>query len=217
MVNDGTYLKSDGNTSLGADDGIGLAIALNIADGKMKHGPLRIIVTTDEEHGLTGATNLDSKYYTDINYLINIDSETEGEITVSTAFSDAAKFTKQYSAAARTKDTSCKIAISGLQSGHSGLDIDKGRLNGGIAIGKVLNKLEKVFCDSYKELYNEGIEVVAVHAGLECGAFASANKDLNMVAVGPTITDPHSVNEMVEIASIQKVWELLEHVLANIS
>ena len=62
VINDGKYLKSDGKTSLGGDDGIGVAIMECIAEGKMSHGPLRLIITTDEEQESTGAMNLDKKY-----------------------------------------------------------------------------------------------------------------------------------------------------------
>ena len=76
--------------------------------------------------------------------------------------------------------------------------------------------LEKIMRKSYKKLFGKDMKVIAVHAGLECGTFAKYNNELDMVAIGPTITDPHSINEKIEISSIEKVWSLLKETLINI-
>ncbi len=387
-VNDGTYLKSDGNTSLGADDGIGISMILCIADGMADHGPLRLIITTDEEDTMSGAFNLDKKYITDIEYLINVDSETEGEVCVSTACSDVSDFTKEYKPADMTKEKAYQIELKNLAGGHSGIEIDKNHLNGGMEMGVVLNaiqnkeidfelksitggtaknaimssvssvicidnadseklndvinncrdglkekgastdpdmelllsevapddnfvlpanekssvltflkefkngirtmsqyieglvecsanlgiidvkpsgfqalvmsrssnddreeeqlneqkelaksldfditidhgvdaweykpdnKLELLARESHKSLFGTDIKVLAVHAGLECGIFAKYNDRLNMIAIGPTITEVHSIEEKIEISSIEKVWSLLADMLIKIS
>ena len=78
-------LKADG-TSLGADDGIGVAMALFVANpgNKVDHGPLRLLITTNEEDGMTGAANLDARHL-DGKYLVNLDNEVVGQFINSCA------------------------------------------------------------------------------------------------------------------------------------
>ena len=84
IICDGKTITAD-RTTLGGDDGIGVAIALSIlADKEAKHGPIEGIFTVDEETGMTGAINIDPSIV-DAKYLINLDSETEGEIAVGCA------------------------------------------------------------------------------------------------------------------------------------
>ena len=386
VVNDGETLKSDGKTSLGGDDGIGVAIMECVAEGKMSHGPLRLIITTDEEDGMSGAKGLDKKWVKDAEYMINLDDELEGEIVISSASHSGFEFSKEASSENSKGNMGLEIKVKGLTGGHSGDEIHKGRLNGILALGKVLDNLKKSdidyqlnsmeggtatnaipasakaiicidkkdmdkvnrscdktldqlkkdhkdtdpdmtievskskmidkalsqsdlecvldFCqnlmdgvytmskdieglvesssnlgivkidadsislqgsyrsssvamrkeinaldkklaaslnmkftsddsanawpakkdnslrdlaaDKYKEIFSEDLNVIAIHAGLECGEFADANPDLNIISMGPTVKDPHSVNETIEIQSIAKVWKLLEGILAGI-
>ena len=386
-VNDGTWLKTDGSTSLGADDGIGIALILCIADGKADHGPLRLIITTDEETSMSGTNNMDPSLLTGVRYLINVDSETEGELCVSSACGDKAYFTKGFEAAHQSKEKTVQIRLHGLSGGHSGLAIGKNLLNAGMEMGSILNtilnadidfelkslkggladnaimnsvtavicideadsvalsaiidsrreqlkeagsetdpelkldisdataeddavlpaserdavltffteykngvktmspsipglvesssnlgiveispesirfavmsrssnadreagqlneqqtladkleynieiintgdawdykpdsKLERHFREAYQDLFGTGLSIVAVHAGLECGTYAKYNPDMDIVSVGPTVVDAHSVNEKLEISSIRKVWDLLTTVLVQI-
>ena len=87
-------LTADG-TSLGSDDGAGVAIIMTALQGKMKHGPLRVLITVDEEDGMEGAFNMDPSWVNGADYLINIDNETSDEVLVSTAAGDAIEITKQ--------------------------------------------------------------------------------------------------------------------------
>lgn len=81
---DGNYLRAKG-TSLGADDGIGVAIILAVLDDKEnKFPPIEALFTSDEENGMNGALAIDGKLFKG-KKLINLDSETEGELTVSCA------------------------------------------------------------------------------------------------------------------------------------
>lgn len=67
----------------------------------------------------------------------------------------------------------------------------------------------------YKEQNGEEIEVVAVHAGLECGTFKVLKPDLDMVSIGPDLTDGHNINETLYLNSIPRVWRLLEGILVE--
>ena len=137
-------LTADG-TSLGADDGIGVSIIMTIvqAQGEMAHGPLRAIFTTNEEDGMDGAANLDPEWLNGAPWLINIDNEDASSVLVSTASGDSVTNKKDLTPADPSGDKTLRIGISNLKGGHSGIDIDKGRLNGIAALGGFLNQLEK--------------------------------------------------------------------------
>ena len=378
-------LSADG-TSLGGDDGAGVAIIMAAAQGKMKHGPLRILITVDEEDGMEGAFNMDPSWINGTDYLINIDNEASDEVLVSTAAGDSVRVSKQVELNEPTGDTPLNLTIAGLQGGHSGIDINKKRMNGLVGMANFLKELdddgirfelaginggtagnaiparaectivisandriaveelaaryleqekkayagidddmtftvtdantlpqvisekekanlirfiteiidgihtwsadieglvesssnlglfslegEKLSGRSYirssvaareteilqaqvelakkcgyhtetvkmadpwpynpnsrllkfaKEIYSEqnGEEIVvsAVHAGLECGTFAARNPKLDMISIGPDLSDPHTVKETLYLDSIPKVWKLLEGILMRI-
>ena len=94
LVRKGKYLKADG-TSLGADDGIGIAIILYLLENRAKEGitlPLKVIFTVDEEVGMTGASKLDEKHLNGAKYLLNIDSENAEELVIGSAGSMRIEF-----------------------------------------------------------------------------------------------------------------------------
>ena len=79
-------VTADG-TSLGADDGAGIAVIMTLLESDAEHGPLRIIISTNEEDGLTGTFNMDPEWVKAPKYLINVDAEDSTAMTVSTACS----------------------------------------------------------------------------------------------------------------------------------
>jgi len=117
-------------TTLGSDNGIGMAAALAIiTDKDSVHGPLEVLLTVDEETGLTGASNLESGFITG-KTLLNLDSEEDGAFYVgcSGGIDTAGIFNIQYEE--HPKDCKCyELTITGLKGGHSGLDIHTGRGN----------------------------------------------------------------------------------------
>ncbi|MBP5592957.1 MAG: beta-Ala-His dipeptidase [Clostridia bacterium] len=135
-------LTADG-TSLGADDGIGLAIIKGVVQGKMKHGPLRIIITVNEEDGMTGATSVDDSWLEGAVFLINIDNEVSEQILVSTAAGNNLIVNESVSFVSPTLTSALSLEISNLKGGHSGVDIDKGRLNGIRALATFLATLNE--------------------------------------------------------------------------
>ena len=135
---DGEWLKAKG-TTLGADDGIGCAIELAILEAdNIEHGPLECVFTRDEETGLTGAEGMKSDFMTG-DYLINLDSEDEGEMFVSCAGgrNTTAKFTFTREAAP-ADSFFLKAQLKGLNGGHSGDDINKKRANAIKILGRFL-------------------------------------------------------------------------------
>lgn len=135
-VIDGEWVKASG-TTLGADDGIGMAAQLAVlAAHDINHGPIECLFTVDEETGLTGAYNLQDDFF-EGNILLNLDSEDDGELFIGCAGGVDTVATFQV----QTIETpinyfAFKIEISGLKGGHSGDDIHKGLGNA----NKILNR-----------------------------------------------------------------------------
>ena len=126
---DGDWVKAKG-TTLGADNGIGVASAMAVMAAKdIVHGPIEALFTCDEETGMTGAMGLQPKWLKG-DILLNLDSEEEGELYVGCAGGINANIELEYDEVIIPEDvTSMKLSISGLKGGHSGLDINLGRGN----------------------------------------------------------------------------------------
>ena len=153
---DGEWLTAEG-TTLGADDGIGCAIELAIlGSDDIEHGPIECVFTRDEETGLSGAEGMKAGFMTG-DYLINLDSEDEGEIFVSCAGgrNTTAKFTFERQAAAEGTFF-IKGSLKGLIGGHSGDDINKKRANAIKLLGRFLFQEMKRY---------EGIQLAQFHSG----------------------------------------------------
>lgn len=135
---EGEWVRAEG-TTLGADDGIGMAAALAVLiDPEAEHGPLEALFTVDEETGLTGAFELGEGMLTG-KYLINLDSEDEGEIFIGCAGGIDTIATFRYTTEAAPKNYSFfRVDVSDLAGGHSGDDIDKGRVNSNKTVARLL-------------------------------------------------------------------------------
>ena len=142
VINDGVTLTADG-TSLGADDGIGVAMCLYLLqDDTLRHGPIRAIFTTNEEDGMDSIA-IDPKYL-DGGYLVNLDWETLGSLCNSCAGGDF--FNYSHKAEWETPIVGCKtltISLSGLLGGHSGVGINKGHANALVSIATLLAMLRQ--------------------------------------------------------------------------
>lgn len=126
---DNGWVKANG-TTLGADNGIGVAAALAVLKAdNLVHGPLEVLVTMDEEAGMTGANCLKPGILKG-DILLNMDSEDEGELYVGCAGGMDANIQFSYDEITTAKtDVAYRIALTGLKGGHSGLDIALGRGN----------------------------------------------------------------------------------------
>jgi dipeptidase D len=123
---DGNWVKAKG-TTLGADDGIGIAAQLALlASDSIMHGPIECLFTVDEETGLTGAFEMKPDFFSS-KILINLDSEDEGELFIGCAGGMDTVVTFAYETEKVPSDfLAYKISIIGLKGGHSGDEIDKG-------------------------------------------------------------------------------------------
>ncbi|NLS14122.1 aminoacyl-histidine dipeptidase [Vibrio sp. SM6] len=126
---DGDWVTAQG-TTLGADNGIGLAACLAVlAATDIEHGPLEVLLTIDEEAGMTGAFGLESGWL-EGDILLNTDSEQEGEVYMGCAGGVDASLTFRMQRAPLTQGYETRrLTLKGLKGGHSGCDIDTGRGN----------------------------------------------------------------------------------------
>lgn len=141
VINDGVTLTAKG-TSLGADDGIGVAIAQYILTSGTELGPLRVIFTVNEEELMLGAKEIENKYL-DGKYLINLDSENDTILTNSSAGGMSVIFGRVPEIALPKYKRAVTLSISGLLGGHSGVEINSGHLNAIRAICYTLLALEQ--------------------------------------------------------------------------
>lgn len=154
-LRDGEWITADG-TTLGADDGIGVAAILAVlADQTMEHGPLEALFTVDEETGLTGSNGLNDKWLKST-ILLNFDDEDEGEFCIGCAGGVDTVADLPYRMV--TPDPDCcafEIFVSGLTGGHSGDDINRGRANA----NKLLNRI------LWNGTYYFGMRLVSIAGG----------------------------------------------------
>lgn len=130
-------------TTLGADNGIAVALGLALlADKTIAHPPLEVVITSDEEIGLLGAAAIDLSELAG-RRLINLDSEGEGIFTVSCAGGATAAITLPVERRA-VYGPCVRLMVDGLQGGHSGTEIDKNRANANKIMGTFLERIQKL-------------------------------------------------------------------------
>ncbi len=150
-VVDGDWLRAQG-TTLGADDGIGMAMELALLDARdIKHGPLECVFTRDEETGLTGAFGMQAGFMSG-DILLNLDSEDEGRLYVSCAGGAGTTAEFDFTPVDVPQDYFFfEAKVKGLTGGHSGDDIDKKRANANKLLTRFLyhcgQKYDFYLCD----------------------------------------------------------------------
>ncbi|MDR2843907.1 MAG: aminoacyl-histidine dipeptidase [Candidatus Symbiothrix sp.] len=153
---DGEWVKAQG-TTLGADNGIGVAVILAILEAKdLEHGAIEGLFTTDEETGMYGAIAIRPGFING-KIMLNLDSEQDGELYIGCAGGAdvSAQFQYQDEAWIPKEDVAIKISLTGLKGGHSGVDIHLGRANA--------NKLMFRFLHEALSTYN--IRLASVSGG----------------------------------------------------
>ena len=159
---DGEWIRAKG-TTLGADDGIGMAIALALLeDNTIEHGAIECLFTVDEETGLTGAFALEPNFLKG-KMLLNLDSEDEGQFFIGCAGGKGTVVKLEYEKELVPDDMiSYKITVKGLKGGHSGDDINKG-------LGNAVKILTRIL---YKGTYSFDIAITHIDAGNLSNAIA---------------------------------------------
>ena len=142
---DGPWVHANG-TTLGADDGLGVAAAMAVLESKtLKHGPIEALFTVDEETRMVGAKALKPGILKG-DILLNLDSETEGELYVGCAGGVDANVTFKYKEAPMPKGYKAfQVVVTGLRGGHSGMEINEGRGNANKVMARVLLPMVRHF------------------------------------------------------------------------
>lgn len=195
---DGEWVRAKG-TTLGADDGIGMAAALAVlASEDIRHGDLECLFTVDEETGLTGAFALQPGFFKS-RILLNLDSEDEGELFIGCAGGIDTVIRLPYTRINTPEHGfAIKIQVKGLQGGHSGDDINKGRGN---AI-KILNR----FLWDLNRKY--GIQIAEFEGGNLRNAIAREASATIVFDEG--IKENVRVDFNVYVSEMEAVWKLTE-------
>lgn len=154
-VVDGDWVKASG-TTLGADNGIGVAAALAVLESKdIEHGPIEALFTLDEETGMFGAAALKPDAL-EGEIMLNMDSEEEGALYIGCAGGKNTNAKFSFTAQEAPANTiGYEVRIQGLKGGHSGLDIHTGRGNAIKIMGRLLWEMEKEF----------GIRIAKINGG----------------------------------------------------
>lgn len=132
-------------TTLGADNGIGVAAELAVLEDKnLIHGPLELLFTVDEETGLNGASSLKSDFING-RILLNLDSEEEDTFSIGCAGGGDSEIYLPIQKKTKTEGISFKVSLTGLRGGHSGVDIHTGRGNAIQLLARILFQTCKYF------------------------------------------------------------------------
>lgn len=179
---DGGWVTADG-TTLGADNGIGVALALAVAESTMDRVPLELLITIDEERGLTGAFGCDPEIIQG-RRIINLDSEEDGVFIIGCAGGTdwTLSFSKCQNACSSGDCWHC--CLGGFRGGHSGVDIDKGRVNAIRTAAAIVEAL------------------AAAHTGVQVARFAGGNA-MNAIPRECSFTVAGCARDDVEAAAAQ--------------
>ncbi|HNW57025.1 MAG TPA: M20/M25/M40 family metallo-hydrolase, partial [Bacteroidales bacterium] len=142
VIKDGWIITN--GTTLGADDGIGIASQMAIlTDKNLKAGKIECLFTVDEESGMTGANNIKPDFFTG-RIMINLDSEDEGILFIGCAGGMDTVGTMKYATVPANEDSvALKISITGLHGGHSGDEIHKGYANSVKLMSRLLSDISE--------------------------------------------------------------------------
>lgn len=155
---DGDFIKAK-DTTLGADNGIAVSMIMAILASKdLAHPPIEAVFTTDEEVGMIGAQSLDTTVLNG-QKMINLDAEEADVLTVSCAGGSDLKILLPVCRKV-VHGTRVSMRIKGLKGGHSGVEIDKGRINANILAGRILNQAKKT----------EAFDIIQINGGTKGNA-----------------------------------------------
>jgi dipeptidase D len=200
---DGDWLHAD-NTTLGADNGIAIALAMALASDKsIAHPPLELLFTVDEETGLNGAKELEAGFIQG-RILLNVDSETEGVFTVGCAGGRHTHISRKLELTELAPESQFfHLNVSGLQGGHSGIDIIKQRASANKIMARTLHRLAAE-CDiqlisikggtAHNAIARDADAVLACPAG-DCSALTRTVSEIERTV----LTDYHTIENNLAI------------------
>ena len=187
LCTDGKLIWADG-TTLGGDDGIAVAFCMAVLSAKdLAHPRLEVVLTVDEETGLYGAEAIDLSMLKG-KKLINIDSEEEGYLLTSCA----GGLTLNVEIPVETMERNgavWKLQVTGLLGGHSGVEIDKGRANANVVLGRVLRALDQEI----------SVDIISMEGGAKDNAIPRLASAEILIDTGSTEKLKEIVKEQEEI------------------
>jgi len=182
---DGDFVKAHG-TTLGADNGIAVAMIMAILESNdIQHPPIEAVFTTDEEIGMLGAAELDMSKLA-ARRMLNLDSECIDVLTVSCAGGAKVDILLPIERHVKT-GAKVVLTIKGLHGGHSGVEIDKGRVNSNILMGRILFHMEK----------EQGFDIINVCGGDKDNVITSSTKAELLVTDADSFTG--TLNKYLDI------------------
>ena len=193
IMTDGVYIRAK-DTTLGADDGIALAMTLAVlADDTLEHPAIEAVFTVDEEIGMLGAAAFDKSTLRS-KYMLNLDSEDEGRFCVSCAGGNR---TRAFLPVRREKAPEGtmfgRLAVRGLTGGHSGIDIRKGGANADKVLAEILKKLSDA----------ADLRIVSVSGGKKDNVIPTEAEAVLAVVQGTDADVLRSLKEIMEAAGQQ--------------
>ncbi len=212
-VLEGEYLTADG-TTLGSDNGIGVAAMLAVMEATdLVHGPLEFLFTIDEETGLTGAAELDASLLS-AKQLINLDSEEEGTLTVGCAGGADTDLTLTLDTMpAPGNATAHTVKLSGLNGGHSGVDIHLQRGNAVQLLARMLRAAEQpgFLADieggnKHNAIPREAWATVVIPDGATGDFFARLDAEFERVKAEFSVPEPGMKMSVDDVAVPDTVW-----------
>jgi len=191
MLIDGDWVTANG-TTLGADNGLGVAAIMSVLEATtIEHPAIEALFTIDEETGMTGAMGLEAGYL-DGEILLNLDTEEDDEIDMGCAGGIDVTATRKYTSEENSENSiAYSIAVTGLNGGHSGMDIHKGLGNA----NKIMNRL---FFDGFE---NFGLRIAEINGGSLRNAIPRESFSLvtiDQVSKEPFLYEIHSLIEIIK-------------------
>lgn len=196
---EGDIVSTGNKTTLGADNGIGVAMAMAVLEDKeLKHPEVNVIFTTAEEEDMSGALHVSEAWF-DTDRVINLDNTIDSNLIAGSSGGKGIELKIPISyREKKEEEIGCKITVSGLTGGHSGEDIEKGRANANILLARLLNKIGKT--------------IPYTMSSIKGGNFRLAlPREANAVLVIPK-ENYTAIKEMVESFenSMKKIYEATE-------
>ncbi len=204
---DGDFVKAD-RTTLGADNGIGLAISLAILDSDIPHPALEVLVTTNEETGMNGAKGFD-KNLVKGRTIINLDNEEDNAFLTSCAGGMRADVTYPLNFVDRPSNMDTySITVRGLKGGHSGMEIILDRGNSNLIMARVINSL-MIETDVYLQGISGGSKDNAIPREADATVCISSSFDVDtyLKEVTDKIINEYKVND----PELKISWEKIDN------
>ncbi|HSQ47671.1 MAG TPA: aminoacyl-histidine dipeptidase [Lutibacter sp.] len=212
MVVDGDWVRADG-TTLGADNGIGVAAIMSVLASKtIKHPAIEALFTIDEETGMTGAMGLQANYLNG-EILLNLDTEEDDEIDIGCAGGIDVTADNTYNeVGAPVKSGGYSISITGLKGGHSGMDIHKGLGNANKIMNRLLYETKEFIRISEinggslrNAIPRESFATISVAESRKEAFIKKANKSIKEIKAELTTVDPNLDIKISEVKTPERV------------